>query len=376
MLLNIKLLKCFLGENYDYPPPFTYLQHHIHNFVSSFPCTNLTLCTGNNKINLQCVNKIPLSNNEFIFKRSDQECKNFKVKASDLEVIILTYNRAEFLKDQLSAVCSSTLKGFYITILDNHSDDNTMSIIENYRRKYEKEFKFKIIYNEKNIGNFGNFLKAQKIACQKYVCILHDDDIIHPYYFEYVLKALNKFDNLVVVSGVNNYYINPSKYDFKLPNNSYFFYNKKTGPVLSLFKQRFTFQCSVYNTNVFKQIRMSMNSIGKLWDICFLIDALGYGNSLMFQWEVIKIRFHPGQDSETNINGPFVYELVNLIFSLKKSINTNKNFLKGLALYNFAYEIFVWSKIRNFSFFSVSRFFRAERCFWKLSDDFAKEKKS
>lgn len=118
----------------------------------------------------------------------------------DLDVIIPTYNRAEFLKIQLESIFNSTVSWRKTIILNNASTDNTLEIIERVKNAYP-ERNIEVITNSCNIGNPRNFIKTQIISSNCYTAIFHDDDAIHP---EYIDRAMFMFKNnkqMVMVSG-------------------------------------------------------------------------------------------------------------------------------------------------------------------------------
>lgn len=264
-----------------------------------------------------------------------------------IEVIILTYNRSDYLKQQLISVCQQTLENFYITVLNNASTDNTLDVIKDIKKQYQNR-KIKVITNEKNIGNFGNFLKAQKIASKEYVCILHDDDILHPYYLEKCNKIINDNKDIVLISGNNQYFVNPSNFDFQLPCDDYIVYSADVCPIMQLSQIRFTFQCSVYKTEIFKKTKMRQEEDGKMWDINFLLDTSKYGNSAFLLMQCMKVRYHNGQDSNTYVNGPFVQELLNILKHQSELLKQSM-WLRVICLYKFASTIYTWSKIKDLS---------------------------
>ena len=48
------------------------------------------------------------------------------MECTNLDVFVLTYNRAEYLRIMLDGLCTQTAKGFKIKILNNCSTDNTL----------------------------------------------------------------------------------------------------------------------------------------------------------------------------------------------------------------------------------------------------------
>ena len=53
-----------------------------------------------------------------------------EVDYSQLDVIVLTYNRAKTLAVMLESLCTQTAQGFHITVLNNASTDNTLEIVK------------------------------------------------------------------------------------------------------------------------------------------------------------------------------------------------------------------------------------------------------
>jgi glycosyltransferase involved in cell wall biosynthesis len=114
----------------------------------------------------------------------------------ELEVFILTYNRAEMLKTAIQSCLHQTIRGISITILDNASTDHTAEIVA-----FFLEPNICCITAKKNIGVLENIQRCQKLCAKKYVMIFHDDDQLHPTYMERAYSHLkNNPDTNVIVS--------------------------------------------------------------------------------------------------------------------------------------------------------------------------------
>lgn len=121
------------------------------------------------------------------------------MNGENLDVIVLTYNRCNYLKIQLESLCNQTLKGFRIVVLNNCSTDNTLDVVQHIKSKYpDREIIVKT--NSTNLGNPGNFQMSQKIPERKYVAVFHDDDAVHPEYLELVMQIFSMDDGIVMVS--------------------------------------------------------------------------------------------------------------------------------------------------------------------------------
>ena len=65
-----------------------------------------------------------------------------------ISIIMATYNGSHYLKEQLESIANQTIKPEEIVIVDDCSADNTIEIIENFKRN-NKGFSIKLILNEK-----------------------------------------------------------------------------------------------------------------------------------------------------------------------------------------------------------------------------------
>ena len=93
-----------------------------------------------------------------------------------IEIVIPTYNRANYLDNTLTYLLNSPFKDCKLTIRDNASSDDTPKICE----KYSKLFKnFHIIRNEKNIGGNANIIRSYEKATYPYVWVLADNDYLN-----------------------------------------------------------------------------------------------------------------------------------------------------------------------------------------------------
>ena len=97
----------------------------------------------------------------------------------NLDVLILTYNRAQFLEIALKSLFSSTANWRKTVIVNNASTDNTLQVIQNIQKQYPERY-IEIITHPSNIGNANNFRYSQKIASNEYTAVFHDDDAVHP----------------------------------------------------------------------------------------------------------------------------------------------------------------------------------------------------
>lgn len=116
-----------------------------------------------------------------------------------LQIVLITFNRAERLKNTLTAVFSddSPVKDFDITIVDNNSTDNTADLVKEFCVRFPN---LKYRKNRYNIGGNANIARAFEIPEKEYFWILCDDDLYDWSAWEEVEKAIESNPDLIIVS--------------------------------------------------------------------------------------------------------------------------------------------------------------------------------
>ncbi|MGL5777569.1 glycosyltransferase [Cetobacterium sp.] len=93
-------------------------------------------------------------------------------------VIILTYNRFEYIKDAIESVLSQDYENIEIIISDDASKNFDIKSIKEILSKSKKNIKrTEIIVNERNLGTVKNYNNAIKISKGEYFIGLASDDI-------------------------------------------------------------------------------------------------------------------------------------------------------------------------------------------------------
>lgn len=139
--------------------------------------------------------------------------------SSKVGVVIVTYNRKEYLKNVLEKLELQTYKVEFILIFDNDSSDGTNIMLSD--KIFNKELKNKeLVFNElngikyyyyrndNNIGGAGGFKNALKIANEieaEYYWIMDDD----------VLPEINCLENLIKYQDEENMIVIPNRSDDK-----------------------------------------------------------------------------------------------------------------------------------------------------------------
>lgn len=277
------------------------------------------------------------------------------MKYDNLDVLVLTHNRADYLRIQLDSIFQSSADWRETIIIDNASTDHTQDVIKAAMEKYPKR-KVRVIRHEKNIGNTGNFEYSQTVADNEYVAVFHDDDAIHPEYIDRAMYLLMQNGDAVLCTGdaVPMYNVNSENWPM-LPHE-YILY-PKSGAFAQLLMGRPPFMCSIYKTSAYKQVKYRPDLYGKLHDIIFLMEINQLGSVVFQQGMVLRWRQHAYSDSNTLKTGPFPEETLHVLLSVKQMLQEDQacfadipvyGEIAGPLLYNFAYFIYGWGYLSQY----------------------------
>ncbi|MBK9282719.1 MAG: glycosyltransferase family 2 protein [Sphingobacteriaceae bacterium] len=100
--------------------------------------------------------------------------------------IIPTHNRANILKECLQSVVSQTYKNIEVIVVNDHSTDDTLNILEEYQSNYGF---FRFINNDgKGVSAARNL--GIRIAKGDYIAFMDDDDICELFRIEEQMKPI------------------------------------------------------------------------------------------------------------------------------------------------------------------------------------------
>ena len=90
---------------------------------------------------------------------------------SSLTVILPVYNGETYLSKCIDSILNQTFEDFEFLIIDDCSNDSSVSIINNY-----KDLRIKLISNNKNLGLTKTLNKGLKVASGNYIARIDQDD--------------------------------------------------------------------------------------------------------------------------------------------------------------------------------------------------------
>lgn len=114
-----------------------------------------------------------------------------------VSVCIPTYNHARFLHDAIDSVLAQTFSDFELVIVDNCSTDNTTQLVEAYTAR---DRRIRYVRNQINVGAQNNLNRCLELASGEYVKILCADDLLEPTCLKKMVKVLDEFPDVSLVS--------------------------------------------------------------------------------------------------------------------------------------------------------------------------------
>lgn len=112
-----------------------------------------------------------------------------------IAVVVVTYNRLELLKENLSALLNQSYNNFDILLIDNASTDGT----EEYIRSLNKDI-IKYINTGNNLGGAGGFYLGIKEALRRgydYAWLMDDDTIPYNNALESLINKMMKYNGKI-----------------------------------------------------------------------------------------------------------------------------------------------------------------------------------
>jgi len=258
------------------------------------------------------------------------------ITINDIDIFVLSYNRANYIKIMIESLLAQTVGEFEIKILDNDSIDNTKEVVNSFNNQ-----NIKFIGSKKNNGTLWNFQRAQSLANKKYTVMFHDDDLIHPKFLEYIVKVLNKYENISIICSGMKATITPDKKKFKdYKFNPIVFNSISKFASLIYIGFPLNYATVIYKTTLLKSIDMKKlnDTFGKIADRPNVLEVAKQGNIVLFTGQYIQYRLHNNQDSKDNKTGPFENQTINLHKYYKKIIYSNDLILLKICFLIYFYK--------------------------------------
>jgi len=240
-----------------------------------------------------------------------------------ITVAITTYNRPNYLKLALDAIINQTYSDFELVILDNGSDNETVSVIRDFQAK---DSRVTVIRNAENSKDFANEIFL--LLSRKYLLWTHDDDIMKENFLEKMLFFIQK-DKLDYL-GCSVDYIDAEGKLVQLKEKKIIYEDLvvlKSDPIISFFNFEYpSIPTVIMNSDFLREKNVKFNlDVGPAADAYFFYESIKKGARVGKLKEVLySYRLHSSQDSQEN---KFLMEIQ--LFNIWLSENsTNSVYMK------------------------------------------------
>ena len=211
-----------------------------------------------------------------------------------LDILIITYNRAELFEKTLISVCEQTYKDFTIKVFNNGSTDNTKEVYEKVIEQYPNR-RFEYLELEENHLDEYFLQKKNAFITAEYVIVFHDDDLMHPRYVEHLIPIIKANPNVVLLGGKRKVSTVPENLEWDEPQGDYVI-----GSAIDLAKWHFQgdtlcYPIVCYKSDILKKAKYEENRFGNRADIPFLIEIAKNGLVCELQDRFIHYRISENQ---------------------------------------------------------------------------------
>ena len=182
------------------------------------------------------------------------------------------YNSEKYIVRTLKSVVNQTCKVLEIILIDDCSSDNSVEVAKSYLESMD--ISYKLLINKENSGPSFSRNRGIEEASGEYIFFLDSDDLIVPFYFEHLVKAIYDYNYEFVFCNVvqceKNIDLNSFSDVFKISEFEY-------GSNTSLIK-RYGYSCgAVFKTSIIKNNNIKFNE-----DCSYMEDNLFNFNYLKY----------------------------------------------------------------------------------------------
>jgi glycosyltransferase involved in cell wall biosynthesis len=142
-----------------------------------------------------------------------------RVGKPHVSILVTVYNREAFLRATLESILASSFGDFEVLVVDDCSKDNSLKIAHEIAHT---DSRIKVHANEKNLGDYGNRMRAASLACGTYLKYVDSDDLLYSHSLGVMLDAMDR-DTTVALALSHSLPEDEQPYPWFLsPSESYF----------------------------------------------------------------------------------------------------------------------------------------------------------
>ena len=115
----------------------------------------------------------------------------------DLTLAICLYNAEKYIVETLKSVMNQTFQGFHLLIVDDHSTDGSVALVEKFFKENPRQYELVRFEENRGIGYARHF--AERHATTQYMMFLDSDDVLYPHAVEAMYNKVKSDDDLMAV---------------------------------------------------------------------------------------------------------------------------------------------------------------------------------
>ncbi|OHA72081.1 MAG: hypothetical protein A3A27_01485 [Candidatus Wildermuthbacteria bacterium RIFCSPLOWO2_01_FULL_47_18] len=130
---------------------------------------------------------------------------------NDVLVCVPTFNSQGSIQETLKSIFSQTYRNFNVLVVDNHSTDQTASVVQQFKNEFDKEGKLTLVQNKENLGRIGNWnqcLNLFKETSHAYLKFVFAGDTLGEQCLEKLRGIFEQYPRLSVVA--SGYFVHVS----------------------------------------------------------------------------------------------------------------------------------------------------------------------
>lgn len=164
--------------------------------------------------------------------------KSEKNREPLVSICVLTYMHQKYVEDCIKGIMCQIYKNIEIIMLDDGSADDTLLVLQKYKKILEKKYSRVLLkQNKKNVGNISqNTNWLIKNARGKYLTLLSGDDIIRKNFLNQMVHQLEMHPDKIMCYA-NAYVVDDDFQYGDKPGNCYFFYRHRPYDQKDIFPQ-------------------------------------------------------------------------------------------------------------------------------------------
>jgi glycosyltransferase involved in cell wall biosynthesis len=252
----------------------------------------------------------------------------------DIEVLVLTYNRAPLIGVTLESLLAQAKPASRICVLDNGSTDNTAEVVRAFAPRGVE-----LVCRKRN-DPCACWSDLQTMAQGPWTMLFHDDDLLHPNYLRDLAVALAHEPRATVAVSAMRVHQDPEHIGWEKVRASRYLIQTGRQLAASLYAGfPMPFCSAVYRTDILKRGVLGLETYGKIFDRPFVIEVARAGCAVVMLDRYVKYRIHASQDSADQASGPFLPE----VFALQRYYRK----VLGERLSDFPGRIFLCRNYRN-----------------------------